>query len=140
MNLSLGLSKSQMTKLARTLVLAPAFAASIALTALPAAASGLPNYAAGAINPNGTISYGSGFTVTHQGTGQYVITFPTLTGFTSLPAMTVTPFGINGHVVTAIVSHVGGASGGAQFTINLTDRLNRLHLEDNAFMFTLMES
>jgi hypothetical protein len=54
--------------------------------------------------------------------------------------MTVTPFGINGHVVTAIVSHVEGASGGAQFTINLSDRLNRLHLEDNAFMFTLMES
>jgi hypothetical protein len=127
-------------KLLRTLALAPLLAASLAFAALPASASGLPNYSAGAINANGTIAYGTGFTITHQGAGQYLVTFPAGTGFTSLPAMTVTPWGISGHLVTAIVQGVSGANGGASFLINLSDRLNKFQLEDNALMFTLMES
>jgi hypothetical protein len=39
-----------------------------------------------------------------------------------------------------IVQSVAGANGGATFLINLSDRVNKFHLEDNAFMFTLMES
>jgi hypothetical protein len=122
--------------LLRSLSLTPVLAASVALAALPVSASGLPTFSAGAINANGAIAYGSGFTVTHKGAGQYVVTLPTSTGFTNLPAMTVTPRGISGHVVTAIVQSVAGTNGGVTFLINLSDRLNTFHLKDNAFMFT----
>jgi hypothetical protein len=138
--LLLTLRKDSIMNLIRTLALTPVLAASLALAALPASASGLPNYSAGAIGANGAIAYGTGFTVTHKGVGQYIVTFPAGTGFTSLPAMTVTPWGISGHVVTAIVQSVAGMNGGATFLINLSDRVNKLHLADNAFMFTLMES
>jgi hypothetical protein len=127
-------------KFLNSLVFAPALAGAIALATLPAAASQLPYYSAGAINSNGSIAVGSGFTVQHTGIGQYVITYPNSTGFTSLPIMTVTPVGVNGHVVTGIISSFGGSNGGAQFTVQLSDKTNKLKLEDNAFCFTLIES
>lgn len=123
----------------KALVLAPVFAASLAASALPAAASGLPNYSAGLIATNGAINAGTGFTCQHTATGTYVITFPANT-FTSFPIMTVTPFGVNGHVATAIVSSESGSNGGAQFTIMLTDKVNKEKLVDNAFEFTLLAS
>ena len=129
-----------MSSLVRTLALAPVFAFALASASLPAAASTLPFYSAGAVNPNGSVAVGSGFTVQHTGIGQYVITYPQSTGFTSLPIMTVTPVGVNGHVVTAIVSSFGGSNGGAQFTIQLSDKTGKLKLEDNAFAFIIMES
>lgn len=128
-----------MNKFIKSLVFAPALAAALAVAALPAAAS-LPSSSAGAINANGTVAVGTGFTVQHTGIGQYLITYPTTTGFTSLPVMTVTPWGVNGHVVTAIVSSFGGSNGGCQFVIQLSDKTGKLKLEDNAFLFTLIAS
>ncbi len=128
-------------KLIRTLALAPVLAASLALAALPASASGLPNYSAGTINANGTVGYGTGFTVAHTGTGQYVVTYPAGTGFTSLPVVVATPFGLSGHDVTWAVSSLAGSSGGVKFTLQFYDQVGK-HLRpmDNTFMFILMES
>jgi hypothetical protein len=129
-----------MFKFVRALAVMPVLAAALASASLPAAAGNLPNYGAGGVSPNGAISFGTGFTVQHTGLGTYVVTYPTSTGFTSFPAVTVTPWGVDGHSVTAIVSSIGGSNGGVSFTVQLTDRLPKLKLEDNAFMFTLMES
>jgi|HubBroStandDraft_6_1064221.scaffolds.fasta_scaffold1831249_1 hypothetical protein len=123
----------------KALVLAPVFAASLAAAALPAAASGLPNYSAGLIDPTGVVDAGTGFMCQHTATGTYVITFPNGT-FTSFPIMTVTPFGVNGHAATAIISGETGSNGGASFTILLTDKVNKAKLVDNAFEFTLLAS
>jgi hypothetical protein len=129
-----------MIKFTRALILAPILAATVAAAALPAVASDLPYYAGGAVGSNGAISYGSGFSVQRTGVGTYVVTYPTSSGFQSLPVVTVTPWGVNGHVATAILSSIGGLNGGCQFTVQLTDRVNKLHLVDNAFQFTLIAS
>jgi hypothetical protein len=123
----------------KALILAPALAASLAVAALPASASGLPNYSSGLIDQNGVVDVGTGFTVQHTGTGTYVITYPSGT-FTSFPIVTVTPFGVNGHVVTAIVAAESGSGGGASITITLTDKVGKEKLVDNAFGFTLLAS
>ncbi len=117
-----------------------ALTAALASTPHVAAAAQLPNNSAGLINPNGTIAVGTGFTVQHTGTGTYLVTYPTSTGFTSLPVVTVSPVGVNGHVVTAFISSLGGSGGGFQFTVQLTDTVNKLRLEDNGFGFILLES
>ena len=125
----------------RALALVPALAAALAFAAAPASASGLPNYSAGAINANGTVGYGTGFTSQHTGTGQYLITYPTSTGFTSLPAVVVTPFGLNGHDVTWSIASLVGSDGGVQFTIQVYDEIGK-HLTptDSSFKFILLES
>jgi len=130
-----------MTNLIRALALAPALAAGLALAAAPASASGLPFSSAGEVQPNGTIGYGTGFTAQHNGTGLYTITYPTSTGFTSLPVVVASPFGLNGHETTAVISSISGSNGGVVFTVNIYDIVGKkAALEDNAFMFLLMES
>jgi hypothetical protein len=130
-----------MVNIVRALALAPALAAALVFSAVPASASGLPYSSAGAINANGTVGYGTGFTAQHSGTGQYVITYPTSTGFTSLPAVVATPFGLNGHDITWSIASLTGASGGVKFVVQFYNEVGK-HLEptDTAFMFVLMES
>jgi hypothetical protein len=115
-------------------------AVAFAMAGSPAGAAQLPNYSAGLIAPNGTIDAGSGFTVTHTGTGQYVISYPTSTGFTSFPVITVTPVGYNGHITFAVVAALSGSNGSASFTVNILDSLNKQKFVDNGFAFTLMET
>ena len=130
-----------MNAFTRAFTLAPVLAAALAVASLPASASGLPNWSAGEINANGTIGYGTGFTVQHPAAGEYVITYPTSTGFTSLPAVVVTPFGVSGRQVTWTVAALSGSNGGVQFTIDMIDKVGtKLVLTDNPFMFELMES
>jgi hypothetical protein len=124
----------------RMLALAPVLAATLfGYAGLPAAANGLPAYSAGLIDQSGTVDAGTGFTVQHTGTGLYTVTYPTGT-FNSFPVITVTPFGINGHACTAIVSSEGGTNGGLTFVVQLTDKVNKAKNVDNAFGFTLLES
>lgn len=125
----------------RALALAPAFAAALAFAAAPASASGLPNYSAGAINASGSVGYGTGFTSQHTATGQYLITYPTSTGFTSLPAVVVTPFGLSGRDMTWSVASLVGSNGGVKFTIQVYEQIGK-HLTpaDSSFMFLLLES
>ena len=122
--------------------LAAGLALTAALASAPHAASAasLPYDSAGIVNANGSIEVGSGFTVQHTGTGTYVITYPTTTGFYSVPVVTVSPFGVNGHYVTGVVTGLAASSGGATITVQMTDKLNRSKLEDNAFLFLLIES
>ena len=130
-----------MIKLIRALALAPALAAGLALAAAPASASGLPFSSAGEIQSNGTVGYGTGFTVQRTGRGLYTITYPTSTGFTSLPVVVASPFGLDGYSTTAVISSISGANGGVVFTVNIYDIVGKKPvLKDNAFMFELMES
>ncbi len=130
-----------MINFARALVLAPALAAALAIAAAPALASGLPYSSGGTVNANGSVAYGTGFSVQHPAAGQYVITYPTSTGFTSLPVVVATPFGLNGHDVTWAVSSLSGSNGGVQFTVQFYDQIGKhLKATDSTFMFVLMES
>jgi hypothetical protein len=79
----------------------------------------------GTLNVDGTVRNGSGFTASHTGTGTYTISFPAGTwtvNATTVPTMTVTPFGANGGVVVVpIVASVNALSdGSATFTIVLS--------------------
>jgi len=129
-----------MRNLIRALALAPVFATVLALAAAPASAA-LPSSSSGLINANGTIGFGTGFSVQHTGTGQYLVTYPTSTGFTSIPAVVVTPFGLNGRDVTWSVAALTAINGGVQFTIQVYDQIGkRLTPSDSALFFILMES
>ena len=90
---------------------------------------------AGIVQSDGSVTAGSAFTVSHPSTGEYVITFPPGT-WSSLPVMTVTPFGINGAVVAPVdFSEVGLGSGEAIFTIRLSSSVPADTPQDNAFQF-----
>jgi hypothetical protein len=129
-----------MSKLIRSLVAAPLFATLLGFATLPASAA-LPVSSGGGVGPTGTIGFGSGFTVQHTGTGTYVITYPSSTGFTGIPAVSVTPWGYGaGHFPTANVYYISGSNGGLQFEVVISDKVGKQQLYDNSFMFTLNET
>ena len=51
---------------------------------------GLPNVVTGSVNANGSIAAGSGFTVSHGGTGVYTVTFGTGRAFSADPNVKLT--------------------------------------------------
>jgi hypothetical protein len=121
-----------------------AFAASA-----PAMAGGLyrpPVYAAhvqpdskstgqgGIIEANGTIAYGSGFTVAHPETGEYEINFGS-GKFKKCPVISVTPAGGTAPIPNLYYYDCG--SGGVQITVLIENYAGTL--EDNAFHFTAVE-
>ena len=132
--------KSLRAMLVAPLAIATLASASLISTSAPAAAADMPYYSAGAIGGNGTVTYGTGFTVQHTGTGTYVVTYPTSSGFQSLPVVTVTPWGVQHFPVAATVTSLGGSNGGFQFTVHLNTINGKSKLQDNSFLFTLIAS
>ncbi|HKO28672.1 MAG TPA: hypothetical protein VJU80_14530, partial [Solirubrobacteraceae bacterium] len=88
---------------------------------------------------------GSGFTTTHPSTGTYTISFPPGTwtvGATTVPTLTVTPFGANGGVVVVpLVASVNALSdGSATFTIVLSSTVGGAPTpHDNALKFIAVQ-
>lgn len=90
---------------------------------------------AGIINSNGTIVAGSGFTVVRNSTGDYTITFPGGVFPTHAPAMTCSPFGINGSTPVCVVfGESWSKTNPTTFNIR-TYTLAGAH-QDNEFQFT----
>lgn len=92
---------------------------------------------AGYINANGSIGFGHGFTAVHTGTGQYKITY-SQGDFKYFPAMSVTPFGLNGGLPLANLNGVSCGSGSCIFYVG-TYATNGTAM-DNGFAFVIVEA
>ena len=115
-------------------------AASLALasSALAFAPNSVPGKGSkgGVVAANGSIVLGTGFSVSHDGTGEYTIDVPF---FPDCPVVLVTPAGVNPHVPIAddynyITCNTGG--GEVKIQIRIYAR-NDGSLQDNAFHFLM---
>ncbi len=90
----------------------------------------------GLINGDGTISQGTGFTVTHPNDGEYQVQFPSGTlGVTCPPIVTATPFaGIVRH--PQLSGRGCSGLGAGNFTIKMLDNDGVAH--DTPFLFIAM--
>jgi hypothetical protein len=90
---------------------------------------------AGIVDSDGSILAGSGFTVSNPSTGHYTITFPAGT-WSTLPVVTVTPFGVHGgFVVPDVASGALYPDGSATVNIVLTDTVPTESDQNNGFQF-----
>jgi type 1 fimbria pilin len=99
-----------------------------------------PTFRAGIVTSSGSIVAGTGYSVSHDGTGEYTVDFPAGT-FRSCPAITATPAGINAHLPIANVYNyiTCGGAGEVKVQIRLYAR-NDGSLQDNAFHFVMDET
>ena len=88
----------------------------------------------GFINANGNVSYGTGFSSQHLGTGSYKIVFPNGT-FTKCPIVSLTTAGGNGDVPIANLSSYSCSNGGVTLVVGIVGRTNG-NLQDNSFQFS----
>ena len=88
----------------------------------------------GFINTNGTISYGTGYSSTHPGTGSYKIVFPSGT-FKTCPVISLTTAGGKCDVPIANLSSYTCSNGGATLVVGIVGRMNG-NLQDNSFQFS----
>lgn len=84
----------------------------------------------GIVESNGTIAYGSGFTVSHPQTGVYEISF-NAGAFKKCPLISVTAAG--GQSVMPNLYYYSCGSGGVQITVEMENYYGGL--EDNSFHF-----
>jgi hypothetical protein len=96
-----------------------------------------PTAHAGIVSSTGSIVAGTGYAVSHDGTGEYTIDFPSGT-FKTCPALMVTPSGINGHLVIANDFNYVTCGNGAEVRIQVRmyERTDG-SLEDNSFHFVM---
>jgi hypothetical protein len=92
----------------------------------------------GTVAADGSIGLGKGYSVSHDGTGEYTIDVPF---FPTCPVVMVTPAGINGHLAIAndynyITCNLAG--GEVKIQIRLYARPDG-SLEDNAFHFLMVK-
>lgn len=95
---------------------------------------------AGIVNSTGAIVQGTGFSVSHDGTGEYTLDVPP-GKFANCPAITVTGSGINGHAPIADVYNyiMCGNQGEVRAQIRIYARTNGA-LQDNAFHFVMNDT
>ncbi len=99
-----------------------------------------PPARAGIVGSTGSIVAGTGYSVSHDGTGEYTIQFPAGT-FANCPAIMVTPSGVNGHLVIANDFNYTACGGGGQvkMQVRMYTRQDGT-LEDNSFHFVMNET
>jgi hypothetical protein len=90
----------------------------------------------GVVAADGSIVLGTGFSVSHDGTGEYTLDVPS---FPDCPVVLITPAGINGHVPIAddynyITCNTSG--GEVKIQIRIYSR-NDGALQDNSFHFLM---
>lgn len=95
---------------------------------------------AGIVNSAGSIVAGTGYSVSHDGTGEYTLQVPA-GYFKGCPAFIVTPAGINGHVVIPDDWDyiTCGNNGEVKMQIRLYERTSGA-LQDNAFHFIMLDT
>jgi hypothetical protein len=94
---------------------------------------------AGIVAADGSIVLGTGFSVSHDGTGEYTIDVPT---FPDCPAILVTPAGVNGHAPIVndynyITCNTGG--GEVKIQIRIYSRTDGSR-QDNSFHFLMAKT
>ncbi len=113
-------------------------AATLAATALPACAQSVGQTYSGIVSASGVISSAAPFTATQTGTGAYTVTAAQSLFPNGLPIMTVTPFGINGQVVSGVVSAENCGNGTCTFNVTLWS-LKKAKPANNAWFFTTVQ-
>ena len=90
---------------------------------------------AGIVNTDGSIVSGTGYSVSHDGTGKYTIDIPA-GQFKTCPANMVTPGGVNGHAPIAdVYDYISCGNGNdVKFQVRIYSRTDG-QLQDNAFGF-----
>jgi hypothetical protein len=89
---------------------------------------------AGLVESSGTTLAGSGFTVSHLATGEYLVTFPAGT-WSSFPVMTVTSSGSGGYVVPLLAEDSFNADGEANFIIEMSSTAGSDTPQNHGFAF-----
>jgi hypothetical protein len=103
-----------------------------------AAAAGPLPYSSGIVQSDGTILAGRNFTVAHTGTGQYTVSYDS-PFFGSIPAMTVTAFGVNGNkIAIATVYSETMSHGKTVFAILVSRTAGKFTAFDSGFQFTIV--
>jgi|HubBroStandDraft_6_1064221.scaffolds.fasta_scaffold425747_3 hypothetical protein len=98
-----------------------------------------PAIKAGIVSSTGAIVQGTGFVVSHDGTGEYTIDFPAGT-FTNCPAIIATGSGINTHTPVANVFNYVSCGNNGEVKAQLRMYSNSgSGLQDNSFHFVLVE-
>lgn len=113
----------------------PAAAALLSATALAAPAHAhLAKYAAGIVNTDGSVALGTGFSVSHDGTGEYTVTYRSGT-FAHPPVFSCSPSGVVSDLPICNIWSYSEGGGGVQVQFRIHSRVNG-DLEDNSFHFT----
>jgi hypothetical protein len=92
---------------------------------------------AGIVNQSGQVVNGSGFSVSHDGTGKYTISIPS--GFKTCPVILVTPAGANGdEPIANDFNYITCGSGSVKMQVEIYGRQSGA-LMDNSFNFLVIE-
>jgi hypothetical protein len=91
----------------------------------------------GVVTATGQIVGGSGFTVSHDGTGKYTISVPS--GFKTCPVILVTPAGDNGdEPIANDFNYTTCGNGAVKMQVQIYGRMSGA-LMDNSFHFLVIE-
>ncbi|HEY2474470.1 MAG TPA: hypothetical protein VGI19_06670 [Candidatus Cybelea sp.] len=95
---------------------------------------------AGIVNSAGSIVAGTGYSVSHDGTGEYTLQVPA-GFFKDCPALIVTPAGLNGHLaIPDDYDYITcGNNGQVKIQVREYERPTGA-LQDNAFHFIMMDT
>ena len=93
---------------------------------------------AGYVKPDGTIAAGSGFTVSHTGTGTYTVTYPQSDFPGGFPAMVAQGWDINGAIPVVNLFKAVCVSGSCTFEIHIFDLKG--DFSDNGFVFNIVQA
>jgi hypothetical protein len=95
---------------------------------------------AGIVNSSGSIVSGTGYAVSHDGTGEYTLSVPA-GFFDNCPAIVVTTSGLNGHLaIPNVYDYITcGNNGAVKAQIRLYERSGG-SLQDNAFHFAMIDT
>jgi hypothetical protein len=106
--------------------------------ATEATTASAPKTVSGFVQPSGK-TFGHGFSVSHPGTGKYVITFPA-GEFARFPGIGITGWGINGAVDVVNLSKATKEKDGSfKYVVYVTSTAGPLNLHDNGFAFVATE-
>jgi len=99
-----------------------------------------PAIKAGIVTGSGTIAAGTGFSVSHDGTGEYTLDVPA-GFFKNCPAIVVTPAGVNGHAPIPDDYDYSkcGNNGEVKMQVRIYSRTDG-SLQDNSFHFAMLDT
>ncbi len=95
---------------------------------------------AGIVNSSGSIVAGTGYSVSHDGTGEYTLDVPA-GFFKNCPAIVASPAGLNGHLAIPDVYDYVTCGNNGEVKVQIREyEYNTGSLQDNAFHFIMMDT
>ncbi|HEX3368734.1 MAG TPA: hypothetical protein VHS56_04085 [Candidatus Cybelea sp.] len=93
---------------------------------------------AGIVNSSGSIVSGTGYSVSHDGTGEYTLDVPA-GYFSTCPAIVASPAGLNGHLAIPDVYDYVTCGNNGEVKVQIREyEYNTGALQDNAFHFVMI--